>query len=93
MGVQMGMSSEPAREGSQAPKATPLGTGIRELPQVSRSIKEARWEQESTVCGHGGAYKGITGLETDLWKWLHPSVMLLKKSLHCVLEGGAFSEL
>ena len=89
----MGTSSKPASEGSQAPKATPLGTGFRELPQVSRSIKEARWEQESTVCGHGGAYKGITGLETDLWKWLHPSVMLLKKSLHCVLEGGAFSEL
>ena len=62
----MGTSSKPPSERSQALKATPLRTGLRELPQVGGSIKEARWEQESAVNGHRGAYKGITGLETDL---------------------------
>lgn len=66
MGVQMGTTSKPPSERSQALKATPLRTGLRELPQVGGSIKEARWEQESAVNGHRGAYKGITGLETDL---------------------------
>ena len=45
----MGTSSKPPSERSRALKATPLRTGLWELPQVGGSIKEARWEQESAV--------------------------------------------